>query len=114
MELHELGSLPVALSKLVQRLIQHQDMLGGHVEADRLLIQIDALVPSAVFRTPPAPSILDKDTAHGLRSRSKEMPAAVPVLLPFNVHQPQIRLMDEGCRLKCLSRLVMCEPGGSE
>src|SRR5262249_41315679 len=58
--------------------------------------------------------IVDEDAAHGLGGGREEVTAAVPVLGLFDVHQPQVRLVDQGGGLEGLARLLLGQPLGRE
>ena len=73
---------------------------------------VDEIYPrpvAAVFETPFAAGGLDEDTAHGRGGGGEEMTATVPVLVGVFLHQPQVSLMNQGRRLKCLSGLFVTE-----
>jgi hypothetical protein len=62
--------------------------------------------------------LVDQDAAHGLSRGGEEVPAAVPVLRLVYVHQPQVRLMDQGRGLERLPgllprQLLGCQPRSS-
>src|SRR5262245_13134950 len=61
-----------------------------------------------------AAGVLDEDAAHGLGRGSEEVTAAVPVLGLFDVHQPQVRLVDQGGGLEGLVRLLLSQPLGRQ
>jgi hypothetical protein len=48
-----------------------------------------------------------QDPAHGLRSSGEEVTSAIPALGLVDVDQPKVSLMDQGCRLECLARLLL-------
>src|SRR5207248_7637883 len=56
----------------------------------------------------------DQDAAHGLSSRSEEVPAAVP--RPFGVahDEPEVGLVDQRGGLERLARLLLGQPGGCQ
>jgi hypothetical protein len=55
--------------------------------------------------------VVDQDAAHGLGSGSEEMPPPVELLV---TDQAQVRLMDEGRRLKCVPGRFGRHPRGGE
>src|SRR5262245_22919412 len=76
-----------------------------HVIQLRLVIlpfnrrNFDDLSFTASLQVLSATRLFNQNSSHGLSRGGKEMPAAVPGLLPLDVYQPQIRLMHERSRL---------------
>src|SRR5262245_44206502 len=50
------------------------------------------------------PRLLDEDAAHRLGDGGKKMTATIPVLCLGHVDKPHVRFMDQGRRLKRVSR----------
>jgi hypothetical protein len=71
------------------------------------LRQIDAFHVPAAFLRLLAAGVVDQNPPHRLGSRSKEVAAAIPVLRLLNIHQPKVRLVDQGRGLQGLARLFL-------
>jgi hypothetical protein len=71
-------------------------------------VQVDPDPIAAVFRPPFPLGSIDQDPPHRL---GKEMAAGIPVLYLLDVHQPQIRFMDQRRSLQCLPRLFLSQFG---
>src|SRR5262249_41496737 len=69
---------------------------------------------AAVAQTLLLTSAFYQDSANGLGGGGEEVAAAVPVLGPFAVHQPQVRLVDQGGGLQRLAWLFLCQLLGRE
>ena len=54
-----------------------------------------------------AAMLLDKNPSHGFRGRGKKMAATVPSLRRFNIDETNVRLVNEGRRLKGLPWLFL-------
>ena len=66
-----------------------------------------ALVPPAPLLRPPAPGILDEDAPHRFRGGGEEVAPSAEVLSAVDVDKAQIRLVNEGRRLKRLTRFLL-------
>jgi hypothetical protein len=68
---------------------------------------------AAPFSPALAPRLLDEDAPHGFGGGDDKMPAVVPTFFGFRFgptgRQPQIRLMNQGRRLKRLTRLFLSQ-----
>ena len=65
---------------------------------------------TAAFETSLASSILDKDATHGFGSRTKEVPARIPFLLPINIDKTNKDIMNQSCCLKGLPGWFFRQP----
>ena len=69
--------------------------------------QVDPLAGAAPLPGFPATGPVDEDAAHGLGGGGEEVAAAVPVPRLLDVHQSQVRLVDQRGRLQRLARLLL-------
>ena len=90
-----------------QGFVQREDVIRGH--GRRSVGQLHPLEHPAVLPAVLAPRRLNKDAPHGLGRGGEEVAAAVPVLDLFDIHQPEVRLMDQSCGLECLPGFLVGE-----
>jgi hypothetical protein len=64
-------------------------------------------LPAAALLTPAAPSVFDEDSSHRLGGRPKEVVPVVPGAVA--TYQPQVRLVDQRCRLERMVRAFAAE-----
>jgi hypothetical protein len=57
---------------------------------------------------------LNEYPAHGFCSGGKEVPTTVPALSLFDIHQPNIRLVNQGGRLQRLPRILLRQSNGGK
>ena len=113
-QLHELSRQCIGLLEARQRLIQVQQIVTRLRGDEGHFVNVEPLATTAMFAAFLVASILDQDAPHRFSGGCKEVPAAVPALLGIGTHQAEIRLMDQGGGLKCLSRLLIAlRPYGS-
>jgi hypothetical protein len=90
-----------------ERLIQGEQVVVARFPEAQGLVQADAAPPAAMLGPPLAPGLVDEDAAHGLGGGGEEVAPAVPVLDLVHVHQPEVRLVDQGGGLEGLARLLL-------
>ena len=73
-----------------------------------------ALEVAAVLAALLPPGVFHEDAAHGFRGGGEEVAAAVPVPRLLDVHQPQVRLVDQRGRLQRLAGLLLGQLLGGE
>jgi hypothetical protein len=69
---------------------------------------------AAVFAALLPPGPFYKDAAHGFGGGGEEVAAAVPAPRLLDVHQSQVRLVDQRGRLQRLARFLLGKPLGGE
>src|SRR5581483_5388511 len=93
---------------------------GNHVigpvvtDGGRYVLQFDPVPTAAVPHPALAPGGLDEDAAHGLGGRREEVGAAVPVVGLTAADEPEVRLVDQGRGLQCLTGPLPGELVGSQ
>jgi len=93
------------LGNVLRELGERREALPLYSQA----VQLDPPPSSAAFETLLFSGAINEDAAHGLGSSSEEVAAAVPVLDRLDVHQPQIRLVNQRRGLERLARLLLGE-----
>jgi len=69
---------------------------------------------AAMFDAFLSPGTFNEDAAHGLRVRSEEMPAAVPLVGDVASDEAEVGLVHQGRRLDRLAGLLRRHPGGGQ
>src|SRR5262249_50930807 len=77
-QLDELGTGFVLSRQLHQDIVKGKQVLRSRIIDDGKVVQIDSPPAAAAFGALLVPRVIDKNTAHGLRSRGKEMATAIP------------------------------------
>ncbi len=77
--------------------------MHGHVDG----VDVKPLTVSTPFLSVLAACLLNQDPSHGFGCGRKEVPARIPMPGSFDVHQTQVRLMDQGSCLQGLARLLL-------
>src|SRR5207244_3840777 len=94
-QLYQVGRLLIALGKLVEGVVEGQQIFAWLRSGYCVFRQLLAFSIAAMLGAFLAPRVFDQNTAHGLSGSAKEMAAAVPFLSRVRAQQPQVRLMDE-------------------
>src|SRR5262249_26482752 len=116
-ELYEQGGRRVFATKLLQRLVEQDQLIGGCARRQVRFGQFDAAQGASVPKRFLPPGAFDKNPPHGFRgSREKMGPPLPATALPSVLRrdrligppdQTQIRFVDEGRGLECLARRLL-------
>src|SRR5262245_45608946 len=102
-QVHESGRDRIMTLKPGQSLVQGNEIVRLAARRLEFLREIDTNAATAVLLGLLAARLIDQDATHGLRRGTEKMAAAVPLLRLLTADQPQIRLMNQGRGLKCLT-----------
>jgi hypothetical protein len=80
----------------------------------RDITQLDPVKAAAVFLGPLPAGGIHEDSSHGLCSRCEEVPAVLPANPVGSIDESEVRLVDQGSRLKGLVRRFGCHARGRE
>ncbi len=101
---HDLRAGLVPLLQLAEGLVEGQQIVLRRTGRDQTLPELHALPVAAALEAGVPAGLLDEDVPHGPGRGVEEVAAALPVNVLFAPHQPQIGLVDQGRRLKCVAR----------
>ncbi len=104
MQVDHFGGLGVDGGQLFQGLVKGKQVLAGRHGRDQAIIQLDSLVTAALFEPALVPRVLDQDATHGPRRRREEVTFSIPAPVAVGTDQAEIGLVNQGGRLKGLSR----------
>jgi hypothetical protein len=96
-------------SKFRDRLVDQQQLVGRGGGRQVRAVQIDSPDLTSAFPSLLAASVFDENGPHGLGCGSKEMASAVPVLDLVDVHQADVRLVDQRRGLERLAGFFLGE-----
>ena len=106
-QFHQIGFDGIFRCKLVEGLVERQQVLHRCRCQGVGLLKIDTVHFTTAFLALPSTSAFNKDSTHRLGSRSKEVTAPVPRLGICDVDKPKVRFVDEA---GCLQRLTWFFP----
>src|SRR5262245_2566392 len=113
-ELDEVGLQRVFRRKLVQGLVQHDQVFAEFGAGCSIRIELPASHRAAMSRGSLLPRLIDQNAAHSLRRGSEEVAAVVPLVPAGCADQPEVSFVDQSGRLKSVARRLGSQPGGSE
>src|SRR5262249_53888161 len=113
-QLDERSRLRVGPSKFVKSFVDRQDLFVGSRSSEVSRIERFAFRLPAALGGRATACLIDENPAHRLGGGGEKMPSAVPVLGVLDIHKPQIGLMYQGSRLKCLTGLLLPQSLRSE
>jgi hypothetical protein len=113
-QLDYIGLGRVFLRKLIEIFMDGQQPLIVLGRSDFNLIEVNALLSTAMADALPPPRFLDKDAAHRFSSGAKEVRATIPGTGFSATREPQPRFVDERGGLQSLSRPLVSHLGCGE
>ena len=97
----------VLTGQAVDLLVQGQELVRGDRRAEIQVIEVDASPVTSPLLPALAAGPLDEDASHRLGGGGEEMAEAVPAPGLVRIHEPQVRLVDQGGRLERLAGLLL-------
>jgi hypothetical protein len=103
----QLGARGVLARQFFEGLVQRQQVAWRRFHGDFNVIEIDLMAVAITLQTMLLARPVDQDPPHCFRGGGEKMTARVPMPRLLCVHQPQIRLVNQGSGLECLARLFL-------
>jgi hypothetical protein len=113
-ERYQLGGFWGVALELVEGVIEGHDLRGAGIHDAQRLVQFHPDTPAPVLGSPLATGPLHENPPHGLGRGGEEVAAAVPMLGLLRIHQPNVRLVDQGRGLERLAGLLLRHLLGSQ
>jgi hypothetical protein len=106
-QVNQLGAGRVLASQFLQGLVQCQQIVVGRIVQHGIEIDPNAPAPSPALLSAAIPGPIHEDSAHRLSGGGEEVGTPVPRFFRVIANEPNIRLVDQGCRLERLPRLLV-------
>ena len=113
-KLDEFRFVGVVVGKFFECFTYRENVLRGQFPGRFNGIELDSLKLTTMLETAFAPRIVDENATHCFGSGAKEVGPTAPATGLVCIHQPDIRLMNEGGCLERLTGVLMGELGGSQ
>jgi len=97
-----------------QRRIESDEIVSRVSSRDREGFQVNPHPPTAVLLLLLTAGGIDQNSTHSLGRGGKKVPAAIPVLVIAPPDQPEVRLMNQRCRLEGMLGRLRSHASGSE
>jgi len=106
-ELDQLSRDCVVLFRGSEGPVQRDQIVRGWAGQDTVFLERDTMPVAAATGLLLSPRALDENPPHGLGGGSEEVTAAVPLLRPRLVDEPDVRLVDQRRGLERLAGLLL-------
>src|SRR5437867_155983 len=94
-KLYQFGLLRLHSGELTQYLVEAQQLIARRLGQRSDRVQVNPLAVAAMSNPPPLARTFNENPADRFRSRRKEMSPRIPPLSNFNVHQSNVRLVNQ-------------------
>ena len=106
-ETHKLGPSGVLARQRLQRLVERQQVIAWRIMQTDIEVDPDAAATTSPFLAATIASPVHQDPVHGFGRGCEEVASPVPGLPWLITDKPEVRLVDQGCGLECLPRLLV-------